>query len=131
MDGMDMTRINLMGRFTELQDADAEECMRWVMRKRRRFRIVGQSMMPLLQPGEEVLIDPVAYINQSPEPGDIVVAEHPTIQGFRLVKRVVAVLGSGDCILIGDNSSESNDSRSFGAVPCHKIVGRVTSRFSR
>lgn len=126
-----MTRINVMDRFTELHDANFEEFMRWVMRKRRRFRISGPSMMPLLQPGEEVLIDPLAYTEQTPEPGDIVVAEHPTLPGFRLVKRVVAVLDTGDCILIGDNSSESTDSRSFGAVPCKKIVGRVTSRFSR
>ncbi len=124
-----MARINVMGRFTELRDADAEEFINWVMRKRKRFRVVGESMMPLLQPGEEVLIDPLAYVNCSPEPGDIVVSEHPSLKGFRLVKRVVAVLDSGDCILIGDNSSESTDSRSFGAVPRQKIVGQVTSRF--
>lgn len=115
----------------ELQDADASELIAWVRRKRKRFRVTGHSMMPLLLPGEEVLIDPSAYTHRSPEPGDIVVAEHPSLPGFRVVKRVVAVLESGDCILIGDNSSESTDSRSFGAVPHHKIVGRVTSRFAR
>ncbi|MEL6319502.1 MAG: nickel-type superoxide dismutase maturation protease, partial [Cyanobacteria bacterium J06626_14] len=104
--------------------------MGWVMRKRRRFRVTGYSMAPLLKPGEEVLIDPLAYSAQSPEPGDIVVAEHPERPEFRLIKRVVAVLDSGDCILIGDNSSESTDSRNFGAVPPHKIMGRVTSRFA-
>jgi nickel-type superoxide dismutase maturation protease len=125
-----MVRINVMGQFTALKDADFEELMGWVMRKRRRFRVSGQSMVPFLKPGEEVLIDPVAYVHQAPEPGDIVVAEHPTLPGYRLVKRVIAVLDSGDCILIGDNSDESTDSRSFGAVPRHKIIGRVTSRFA-
>ncbi|MEB3212131.1 MAG: nickel-type superoxide dismutase maturation protease [Leptolyngbyaceae bacterium] len=125
-----MVRINVMGQFTALENADFDELMSWVRRKRRRFRVSGQSMAPLLREGEEVLIDPFAYLHHSPEPGDIVVAEHPTLPGYRLIKRVVAVLDSGDCILIGDNSTESTDSRSFGAVPRHKIMGRVTSRFS-
>ncbi|MEM9452425.1 MAG: S26 family signal peptidase, partial [Cyanobacteria bacterium P01_E01_bin.6] len=72
-----MVRINVMGQLTSLKAADFEELMGWVTRKRRRFRVTGQSMVPLLHPGEEVLIDPLAYINHSPEPGDIVVAEHP------------------------------------------------------
>lgn len=85
-------------------------------------------MLPLLKPGEEILIDPRAYKRLFPRVNDIVVAKHPYAD-FRLVKRVVAVLEDGSCFLRGDNLLESTDSRSFGAVKLEQILGRVTSRF--
>ncbi len=86
-------------------------------------------MLPFLQPGEEVLIDPMAYQTCRPKLGDVVVAEHPKQPGLRLVKRVIAVLDTGACLLIGDNPDVSTDSRNFGAVSQQKIIGKVTSRF--
>jgi len=86
-------------------------------------------MTPLLNPGDEVLIDPRAFRRSAPRQGDIVVARHPYRTDLRLVKRVAAVLENGSCILEGDNPAESTDSRSFGALPPHHILGRVTSRF--
>lgn len=113
-----------------LPEASWREFLLWVLGWRRRFRVTGQSMSPLLQPQEEVLADPHAYRNAAPEPGDIVVAEHPDRPRFWLVKRVLFVRENGDCVLMGDNSDASTDSRAFGAVPAAKILGRVTSRFS-
>ena len=112
-----------------LPDADWKEMLAWICRRRRRIRIVGRSMVPLLQPGNEVLVNPRAYHRRSPQPGDLVLAEHPHRPGFRLVKRLVTVWESGDCILMGENIAESTDSRSFGAVPRHCILGQITSRF--
>ena len=86
-------------------------------------------MVPLLQPGDEVLIDPRAYLRDSPSPGDIVVARHPYRTDLRVVKRVASVLENGNCELEGDNRSESTDSRYFGPIPPQRILGRVTSRF--
>jgi nickel-type superoxide dismutase maturation protease len=85
-------------------------------------------MVPLLEPGGEVLVDPRAYRQKSPHPGDIVVARHPYRTDLRLIKRVAKVLDDGRCVLEGDNPSESTDSRVFGAIPPERIVGRVTSR---
>lgn len=114
----------------ELPGASWREFLLWAVGRRRRFRVTGGSMLPLLQPQEEVLADPRAYRRVAPEPGDIVVAEHPDRPNFRLVKRVLFVRDNGDCVLVGDNPEASTDSRTFGAVPAHKILGRVTSRFS-
>lgn len=126
-----MSSIKMMaiGQASELNRADIEEFFLWILRQRRRFRVTGNSMLPLLETGEEVLVDIHAYEQHPPEPGDIVVAEHPGRPGLRLVKRVIAVLDTGACLLTGDNPVESTDSRNFGAVPPQKILGRVTSRF--
>jgi nickel-type superoxide dismutase maturation protease len=86
-------------------------------------------MSPLLKAGDEVLVNPRAYVRTLPRPGDVVVARHPYRSGLRLVKRVAAVLENGHCLLEGDNSSESTDSRAFGPLPPEHILGRVTSRF--
>lgn len=102
----------------------------WLLRRRRRFRVTGTSMVPLLQPDEEVLVDLNAYRHTSPRLGDIVVAEHPHRPGFRLIKRIVSIDDDhGHYFLEGDNRSESTDSRTFGAVSTAHIIGQVTSRF--
>lgn len=86
-------------------------------------------MVPLLEPGDEVLVNPRAYRQRSPRPGDIVVARHPYRTDLRLIKRIAEVLDDGRCVLEGDNLTESTDSRVFGAIPPERIAGRVTSRF--
>jgi nickel-type superoxide dismutase maturation protease len=88
-------------------------------------------MAPLLQPGDEVLVDPRAYKQAAPRVGDIVVSQHPYRVDMRLVKRITAILKDGRCLLEGDNPSDSTDSRSFGAVAPQQILGQVISRFPR
>ena len=95
---------------------------------RKRLRVTGSSMIPLLQPGEEILFHPQAYSHTFPQVGDIIVAQHP-FQGKKIVKRVTAVLEDGSCFLIGDNHVASTDSRSYGFVAIDKILGRVTNKF--
>lgn len=87
-------------------------------------------MLPILKPGEEVLVDTRAYRRATPRPGDIVVAQHPFQRDLQLVKRVNARLEDGRFCLGGDNPAESTDSRSFGPVAREQILGRVTSRFA-
>jgi nickel-type superoxide dismutase maturation protease len=99
-----------------------------LLRRRRRFRVSGESMAPLLNPGDEVLIDPGAYRESPPRPGDIVVARHPFRTDIQIVKRVATVSGA-QCSLAGDNPNESSDSRTFGEVPLEQIIGKVTARF--
>lgn len=108
----------------ELDKNRGWEFLLWLLRRRQRFRISGNSMQPLLKPGDEVLIAPGA----TPVPGDIVVARHPFRRDVRLIKRVQAVVGDR-YVLTGDNPAESTDSRTFGPVAAEQIIGRVTSRF--
>ncbi len=112
-----------------LRDSNLADLILWICRSRSRFRIVGNSMLPLLKPGEEILINPKAYQHKHPQPGDLIIAQHPLQSNLRLVKRVIEVLADGSCFIIGDNPSESTDSRSFGHVSPQYLRGQVVSRF--
>lgn len=113
----------------ELQNIGYKEFVLWLLRLRRRVRVEGNSMAPLLKPGDELLINPRAYRHNPPNPGDIVVAQHPYRPNLRLIKRVEGGLQNGRYILKGDNPAESSDSRAFGAVAAEQIVGQVTGKF--
>jgi len=115
--------------YPDIPSSTARDICLWLMRRRRRFRVVGQSMMPLLKPGNEVLLDPRAYHSQLPKAGEIVVVNHPDCLDFQLIKRVIQVLPDGCCVIEGDNRSKSTDSRSFGAIEPDNLLGKVTSRF--
>lgn len=112
----------------DLPESSYQELLLWLLRKRRRFKITGLSMFPLLKPGEQILVNPKAYLDSSPEIGDLVVAIHPYDSNLQIVKRVALVRPDGSCFLQGDNSPESTDSRSFGAIASQQIIGKVTSR---
>jgi nickel-type superoxide dismutase maturation protease len=114
-----------------MPETDWWELVLWLLRQRRRVRVSGSSMLPLLQDGAEVLVDPSAYRDRSPAEGDVVIAYHPDRPDLLIVKRIVAVLPNNTSILIGDNATASTDSRQFGAIGIDRIVGKVTSRFSR
>ena len=100
------------------------EALRWLMRRRVRVRVLGRSMSPLLHPGDEVLVAQ----NRSPQVGDIVVVRHPFRRDVHLVKRLDGWDDRGHLRLLGDNPSESTDSRTLGAVAPALVVGCVTSR---
>jgi len=112
-----------------LEDISLKEFLLWLLRRRRRFRITRNSMIPLLQPGDEVLLNPQAYRQALPRPGDIVVASHPYQRDLQVVKRVAQTIEDGRYFLEGDNPAESSDSRSFGPVRLEQIQGQITSRF--
>jgi nickel-type superoxide dismutase maturation protease len=114
---------------TTINPPSPRELLLWLLRRRRRFRVAGDSMRPLLAPGDEVLVDTSAYRDAIPSEGDIVTAQHPYHSDVHLIKRVQSVDPDGACVLHGDNPDESTDSRSFGSVKGHRLIGRVTSRF--
>ena len=112
----------------ELLESSNWELLLWLLRKRKRFKVTGNSMLPWLQPRQEILVNVAAYYKSPPQVGDIVVAMHPDRPNFQLVKRVKIVKENGCCFLTGDNSLESSDSRSFGFISLENIIGKVTSR---
>jgi DNA-3-methyladenine glycosylase II len=75
----------------------------------KRFRVAGHSMTPVLTPGQEV----VASFTRRPEPGNVVVFEHPQRPGFWLIKRLVDDSG---WVLSDNLGSGDTDSRSLGAI---------------
>jgi nickel-type superoxide dismutase maturation protease len=98
----------------------------WALGKRWRFRVSGNSMLPTLQPGEDVLVVPVQRATKL-SVGDIVVCLHPFTSSLRMVKRISEIFYDGSCYVLSDNATEGADSRSFGVVDRKLIVGRVTS----
>ena len=106
------------------------EFVLWLLRRRRRVRVNGRSMLPTLQPGDEVLVNPHAYRRRSIQPGDVVVTRHPFRTDVRSIKRVHAVLPDGRCEVRGDNPAESTDSRAYGTLAPNHVQGRVTCRFA-
>lgn len=82
-------------------------------------------MLPTLAPNDEVLV----ALGRTVAVGDIVLARHPYRSDVHLLKRVGRVDAEGRLELIGDNPSESTDSRSFGLVSIDHVLGLVTSRF--
>ncbi|MBI2338721.1 S26 family signal peptidase [Candidatus Daviesbacteria bacterium] len=96
-----------------------------------RFKVFGNSMLPTLKPGQDVLVFNWAYIFSRPKKGDLVVVEHG---GREIIKRVQISSGpasprlrraSRGTFVIGDNKNCSTDSRNFGAIDKSKILGKV------
>lgn len=114
----------------ELPDISYQEFWLWILRRRKRFRVVGKSMQPLLQPGEEILINPHAYQQSAPQINDVVVTIHPEQSNLEIVKRIVEIRQDHTYFLEGDNLLYSTDSRNFGSVAFNLIRGKVTSRFA-
>jgi len=87
------------------------------------MRIDGGSMQPTLQHGEHVLVRPQSHAIV----GEVVLCRHPYKRDVRIIKRVAATDETG-IFLVGDDPSESTDSRSFGIVPWSHLSGVVTSK---
>lgn len=111
----------------ELPDADRSEEIAYVQGLREIFRVAGDSMLPALKKDDLVLIDPSARI----ETGDIVLARHPFKQSVKIIKRIREILPGERYFLVGDNPSESTDSRSFGAISAKDILGKVVCRVNQ
>ena len=80
-------------------------------------------MQPTLEPGDRVL---VRRLRRKPSPslGSVVVTWHPQRSELRLIKRLSRVDSTG-LWLLGDNPTESTDSRQLGAVPTNLLIGEV------
>ncbi len=111
----------------------------WLIRRRRLFRVTGDSMTPTLASGAVVMLDPSAYRSQSPQEDEIVVTRHPRNNELKIVKRVAAVIESRTeisapsvgLILASDNAAAGADSRSFGPVALDLVLGKVVSCLRR
>lgn len=89
-----------------------------------RVRIVGPSMEPAVRNGDWWLVRRTTRVRA----GDIVLMVHPRRPHAMVVKRVARPDPEGWWVL-GDNPDHSEDSRDFGPVPAHLIVGHLTLRY--
>jgi nickel-type superoxide dismutase maturation protease len=92
----------------------------------RSVEVTGESMLPVLRPGDWLIVRPGARI----VPGSVVVARHPRDEDTLIVKRA-AHRDEDGWWLESDNQRAPGrqDSWDFGAVPDGLIVGRVVMRY--
>ena len=95
----------------------------------------GRSMLPTIRPGTVLPVLRAAYGLRnpfgngylirwgSPTLGDIIVFTSP--DGQLAVKRYLESFGDGSFMAVGDNRSESYDSRNYGPIAVDSILGKV------
>lgn len=80
-------------------------------------------MSPALISGQNVLVNRLSYIITKPKLGDVVAIKDPR-DGKILIKRI-SEINKNKYFVLGDNQSESTDSRDFGWITKKDIIGRV------
>ena len=86
-------------------------------------------MEPAHEPGDWLLVDPDAYVERAPAPGELVLAPDPREPDRLLIKRVAAIDANGRLALLGDAPDESTDSRVFGSIDPVDVRGRPWFRY--
>ncbi|MEM7322501.1 MAG: nickel-type superoxide dismutase maturation protease [Actinomycetota bacterium] len=98
------------------------ETLAWAFGRRKRVRVVGDSMLPTLRPGQFVLVN----AELRPAPGDLVLARHPDRDELLVVKRLASITTEGSYELASDNPAAGTDSRTWGPLPADLIEGTIT-----
>ncbi|KAI4127307.1 MAG: hypothetical protein LQ338_003267 [Usnochroma carphineum] len=111
----------------------------------------GPSMLPTLAAqGDSVCVSSRYRHGRGVKAGDLVSFRHPCVPGTLAIKRVVGMPGDfvmrdvvdgqgsgremmlqvpeGHCWVLGDNLTESRDSRTYGPLPLGLIKGKVIAK---
>ena len=111
------------------KEARIWDWLAFLFKKRTRFQVQGNSMLPLLNEGDEVFVCPQKKTKYSIQVGDLVVIQHPYRNDLMLIKYVASIQAQGTIYVLGTNLKESTDSRTFGWIAPHLIHGCIWSRF--
>ena len=93
-----------------------------------RYVARGRSMETAYRDGDLLLVFAVRAAD-GPKVGQAVMARDPRDPSRILLKRVDAIDKQAGIWLLGDNPEFSTDSRTFGFVSPHDIIGRVIFRY--
>ncbi len=86
-----------------------------------KFKISGHSMSPTYVENDNVIVSSLPLLFMKPKIGDVVVFEKYN----RIYIKRVGEIKEGKYFLVGDNKSDSFDSRRFGSVSFSQIRGKV------
>lgn len=85
-------------------------------------KVIGNSMLPTFKPGRFLFVSPLPYFFMKPKVNDTVVIRHNNME---IVKRIKRIESNNSYNIIGDNLTESTDSRVYGPVPKSSILAKV------
>jgi signal peptidase I len=86
------------------------------------LKIEGDSLTPIFEHGDFVVVSKIPFLFHSPSPGDVIAFHQP---GYGLlIKRIQSVDPAGELYVTG-SQPESVDSRVFGAVKQEHMIGKV------
>jgi hypothetical protein len=99
-------------------------------------------MLQAFKPGDRLVVESLSYRMRQPRIGEAVVVAQQAAMGRLDLKRIAAgpgaevtvggapdFLGEHEWYVVGDNLTESTDSRQLGPVRTNDIVGRVWFRY--
>jgi nickel-type superoxide dismutase maturation protease len=93
------------------------------------IKITGDSLLPTYRQGDFVLISKIPFWLNSIKAGDVVVFRHPVF-GL-MIKRVKNVSTDQNSYFVIGTHPDSIDSRQFGAISRHDLLGKVIWHFPR
>ena len=89
-----------------------------------KFKVKEKSMEPAIKEGSILFISRYHYLFRKPKVGEIIILRDPTNVKRFIIKRVEETKGN-KVFVVGDNRSESIDSRQFGWIEINNIIGKV------
>jgi phage repressor protein C with HTH and peptisase S24 domain len=87
------------------------------------LRVSGNSLLPLLQNGDFVLISKIPISLKKIDVGDIIAFNQ--IPYGVMIKQVQEIWEEGRYYFVTGTNNDSVDSRSFGPVPREAVIGKV------
>ena len=95
----------------------------------RLLRVTGESLFPVYNEGDFVLISKIPFSFNAIRPGDVVVFRHP-VYGI-MIKRVAQISPDRKLYTVLGSHELSVDSRQFGPVERQAMLGKVLWRIKR
>ncbi len=90
------------------------------------LRIRGDSLSPKLNDGDFVLSSKIPILLKRLQPGDLIVFNQP---GYGvLIKQLESISQDGQSLEVRGLHPDSVDSRTFGGVKVHSLIGKVVLR---
>ena len=87
------------------------------------LRVTGNSLLPMYQDGDFVLVSKIPYLFSRSRQGDIIAFSHEAYG--KMIKQVEAVSTDKDEIWVTGTQDNSVDSRHFGPITKEDVLGKV------